>query len=126
MSGNTVLLGYVGTKTGKQYLVPVNFVRVAGEDGDHLLVTSERGRTWWRSLRGGSAVEVYLSGTERKGIARSLEDADDVEAGLMTYLSHAPGNARYFKVALDEDGEPRLEDVVRAAHGRVIIEVDLS
>jgi len=125
MSGNTVLIGYEGNKTGKSYLVPVNYVRVAGEDGDCLLITSERGRTWWRNLRGGSPVDVYLSGTKLKAIARSLEDADDVEGRLLTYLIHAPGKARYFKVALDEDGKPRREDIVRAAKGRVIIEVGL-
>ncbi|MCJ7568900.1 MAG: hypothetical protein MUO58_15330 [Anaerolineales bacterium] len=47
MSRNTVLIEYEGRKTGKRYFVPVNCVRVAGEDGDHLLITSERGgRTW--------------------------------------------------------------------------------
>jgi hypothetical protein len=125
MSGSTVLIGYEGNKTGKRYLVPVNYVRVASESGDRLLITSERGRTWWRNLRGGSPVDVNLSGTKLKAIARSLEEGDDVEGGLMTYFTHAPGNARYYKVSLDEDGKPRREDIVRAAKGRVIIEVDL-
>ncbi len=126
MSRNTVLIGYEGRKTGKRYIVPVNFVRVAGEDGDHLLITSERGRTWWRNLRGGSPVGLELQGTRLTATARSLEEIQEVEDGLMTYFAHAPGSARYFNVSLDQGGRPRREDVARAAQERVIIEVDIT
>ena len=126
MSGNTVLLGYEGRKSGKRYIVPVNFVRVAGEDGDLLLITSERGRTWWRNLRGGSPVNLRLQGMRLTAPACSLEGIQEVEDGLMTYFAHAPGSARYFKVGLDEGGAPKGEDVARVAHDRVIIEVDIS
>jgi len=125
MSRNTVLIGYEGRKTGKRYFVPVNFVRVAGEDGDHLLITSERGRTWWRNLRGGSPVDLRLQGTGLKAMARSLEEIQEVEEGLMTYFAHAPGSARYFNVGLDDGGRPLREEIVRAAQERVIIKVDI-
>ncbi|TET98080.1 MAG: DUF385 domain-containing protein [Anaerolineales bacterium] len=126
MSRNTVLIGYDGRKTGKRYNVPVNFVRVAGEDGDHLLITSERGRTWWRNLRGGSPVELRLQGTRLTATARTLEEIQEVEDGLMTYFVYAPGSTRYFNVGLDEGGGPRRNDVARVAQERVIIEVDLT
>ena len=126
MSRNSVLIGYEGRKTGKRYIVPVNFVRVAGEDGDHLLITSERTRTWWRNLRGGSPVNLRLQGTRLTAPARSLEEIKEVEDGLMTYFAHAPGNTRYFKVDLDEGGGPRKEDVARVAQDWVIIDVDLT
>jgi len=60
MSRNTALIGYEGRKTGKHYFVPVNYVRTAGEDGDQLLISSERGRTWWRHLRGASPIDLQL------------------------------------------------------------------
>jgi len=126
MSRNTVLIGFAGRKTGKRYIIPVNFVRVVGEDGDHLLITSERGRTWWRNLRGGSPVGLELQGARLTATARSLEENQEVEDGLMTYFAHAPRNARYFNVGLDEGGGPRREDVARVAQERVIIEIDLT
>lgn len=126
MSRNTVLIGYEGRKTGKRYIVPVNFVRVAGEEGDYLLITSERGRTWWRNLRGGSPVDLWLQGTRLTAPARSLEEIQDVEDGLMTYFTHAPGSSRYFKVGLDDGGGPKREDVARVAQDRVIVEVDIT
>jgi hypothetical protein len=125
MSRNTVLIGYEGRKSGKRYIVPVNFVRVAGGEGNRLLITSERGRTWWRNLRGGSPVELHLQGTRLTAKACSLEEIQEVEDGLMTYFAHAPGSARYFNVELDEGGKPRSEDVARVAQVRVIIEVEL-
>ena len=126
MSRNTVLIEYVGRKTGKRYIVPVNFVRVEGEDGDHVLITSERGRTWWRNLRGGSPVDIQLQGMHLTATARSQEEIQEVKAGLMTYFAHAPGSARYFEVGFDEGGDPKIEDVARAAQERVIIDVDLT
>ena len=126
MSRNTVLIGYEGRKTGKRYIVPVNFVRVAGEDGDHLLITSERRRTWWRNLRGSSPVNLWLRGMRLTAPARSLEEIQEVEDGLNTYFDHAPGSARYFNVGLDEGGEPRKKDVARVAQERVIIDVDIT
>ncbi len=126
MSRNTALIGYEGRKTGKRYIVPVNFVRVAGEDGDHLLITSERRRTWWRNLRGGSPVNLRLQGTRLTAPARSLEEIHEVEDGLMTYFAHAPGRARYFNIGLDEGGGLRKEDAARVAQDRVIIDVDLT
>jgi len=126
MSRNTVLIGYEGRITGKRYVVPVNFVRVAREDGDHLLITSERGRTWWRNLRGGSPIGLQLKGKDLAATARSLEEIQEVEDGLMIYFAHAPGSATYFNVGLDEGGRPTREDIARAAQERVIIDVDIT
>ncbi|MCJ7568899.1 MAG: hypothetical protein MUO58_15325 [Anaerolineales bacterium] len=58
-------------------------------------------------------------------MARSLEEIQEVEEGLMAYFAHAPGSARYFNVGLDEGGRPLREDIVRAAQERVIIKVDI-
>ncbi|MCK5634779.1 MAG: nitroreductase family deazaflavin-dependent oxidoreductase [Anaerolineales bacterium] len=126
MSGNTVLIGYDGRKTGKHYIVPVNYVRTAGEDGDRLLITSERGRTWWRNLRGGSLVDVQLQGMHLTATARSQEEIQEVEDGLMIYFTHAPGSTRYFNVGIDDGGGPKMEDIARAAQERVIIYVDIA
>lgn len=124
MSRNTVLLGYAGRKTGKRRSVPVNYVRVASEDGDHLLITSERGRIWWRNFRGGSPVDLQLQGMHLTATAHSLEELKEVRDGLMTYFTHAPGSARYFDVGFDEGGAPKIEDIARAAQERVIIKVE--
>ena len=77
-------------------------------------------------MRGGSPVELHLQGTRLTAKARSLEEIQEVEDGLLTYFAHAPGSARYFNVELDEGGIPRREDVARVAQVRVIIEVELT
>jgi hypothetical protein len=126
MSRNTVLISFEGRETGKRYTVPVNFVHVVGEEGDHLLITSERVRTWWRNLQGGSPVDLLMQGKNLKAMAHSLVEIQTVKDGLMSYFAHAPGSARYFNVGLDEGGRPLREDVVRVAQERVIIKVDIS
>jgi deazaflavin-dependent oxidoreductase (nitroreductase family) len=121
-SHNTMLITVTGRKSGKVYTTPVNYVR----DGDILLVTSLRGRVWWKNLRGGAPVSVRLQGHDLKGIAEAVTDDEAVRKGLLAYLRKVPDYARYFQVSLDPDGQPNVEDVTRAAHNRVMIEIRLS
>jgi deazaflavin-dependent oxidoreductase (nitroreductase family) len=121
-SHNTMLITFTGRRSGKAYTTPVNYVR----NGDVLLVTSQRGRTWWKNLRGGAPVSVRLQGRDLKGIAEAFTDDEAVREGLLAYLRKVPDYARYFQVSLDPDGQPNVEDVACAAHSRVVIEIRLS
>jgi deazaflavin-dependent oxidoreductase (nitroreductase family) len=117
MSKNTMLITYTGRRSGKVYTTPVNYVR----DGDELLVTSYRHRTWWRNLRGGAPVILRLRGQDLKGVGEVVEDDENVAASLTAYLQKVPRTAKYFQVALNPDGEPIPNDVTRAAQDRVMI-----
>jgi hypothetical protein len=68
-SQNTLLITMTGLKTGQEYSVPVNYV----QDGNTLYIISKRYRTWWRNLRGGRPVRVWLRGTQTKGQATTDE-----------------------------------------------------
>ncbi len=41
---------------------PVNYVRDSARDGDTLLITSKADRTWWKNLRGGAPVTLFMNG----------------------------------------------------------------
>jgi len=56
MSSSTMLITFAGHKSGKIYTTPVNCVG----DSHTLLVVSPTDRLWWRNLRGGAAVTVYV------------------------------------------------------------------
>ena len=120
LSKNTASLVYTGHKSGKVYETPVNYVQT--NTGD-LLVTSYRTRTWWRNLRGGASVGVWLRGTKVPGMAEVIEDEAGVIEHLMAYLKKVSQHAKYFGVALDADGNPVVADVAEAAKERVIIKV---
>ncbi len=121
LSGSTLVLTYTGHKSGKAYTTPVNYVR----DGDRLLTTSNRQRTWWRNLRGGAPVSLRLQGREVKATGRVIENEQAVIDALFAYLSRKPGLAKYFKVSLDATGQPDRAEVARAAQPWVMIQFQL-
>ena len=65
LSGSTMLITVTGSKSGREYTTPVNYVR----DGDQLTVVSRRERSWWRNVAGGAPVTVTLLGREVAGRA---------------------------------------------------------
>jgi len=121
MSG-VMLITVTGRKSGRLITTPVQFAR----DGDLLLVTSDRGRRWWRNLRGGAPVRVRLGGKDRSGSAEAVADREAVAEGLAAYLRAAPAAARWFKIALDAEGRPDRADLARAAGERAVTRIRLE
>ena len=78
LSGQVVMLEITGRKTGRLYLVPVNYRDFDGG----VTVLTYRGRKWWRNLRGVESVPIYLRG--RRVQARVEMVLDDLPA-----ISHA-------------------------------------
>jgi deazaflavin-dependent oxidoreductase (nitroreductase family) len=117
MSANTMLLTWIGAKSGKTYSTPVDFQR----QGEQLITTSTRTRTWWRSLRNGSPVTLQLQGKTVQAVPRVLDTDESVAPALQRFLETAPASARYFNIRLDENKKPRPEDVATEAAKRVII-----
>lgn len=121
LSKNMMLITVTGHKSGKVYTLPVNYVR----DGGVLTTISYRHRTWWRNLRNGTPVTLRLQGQDLKATGAVVEDNEDTAAGLMAYLQKVPQYAKYLEVALDASGQPKPEDVARAAKDRVIVYLKL-
>ncbi len=117
-----MLISYTGKKSGKQYTLPVNFVR----NGNELLTTSLKTRSWWRNLRGGRQVTLLLQGKEINTISTAYEQEKDVVAGLQEIIQRRPGYSQYLKIGVDQAGKPSQEDLHRAAADRVIIRSQLS
>ena len=116
-SGNTMLVTWVGNKSGKTYSTPVNYL----VKDDTLVTTSLRRRTWWRSLRNGKPISLFFRGKQISAASQVLDTEESVLPALQDILKLAPAYARYFNVALDENNEPSLEDLQREAAKRVII-----
>jgi deazaflavin-dependent oxidoreductase (nitroreductase family) len=122
VSKSMLVIGYQGRKSGKRYETPVNYAR----DGDELLVTSYRNRTWWRNMLGGAPVTVWLMGKQIQANAEAYSDQANVTRYLQAYLDQVPQQARYFKVNLDEQGRPVPAQVSQAAQERVMVRVLLA
>lgn len=65
VSGMFMLMTVTGRKSGKQYLIPVQY---AQDDSTLYIITSE-GYTWWKNLRDGAEVTVLLRGETHTGRA---------------------------------------------------------
>jgi hypothetical protein len=85
---------------------------------------SYRRRTWWHNLQGGAQVEVRVQGNTFKACATVITDDAAVTATLLAYLRQMSRRAKYFHVALDADGNPVAQDVVRAARTRVVVKIE--
>ncbi len=113
------VLTFEGRKTGKRYTTPINVVR----DGDVFLVTSLKGRNWWRNLRGGKTLQLTLEGRQRDVYGVVVENEDKVIAEFRHYFIINPKAARFFGVRLDPKGQPVEDDLKRIADDRVFIKL---
>jgi len=121
ISSNTMLMTYTGRKSGKTFTTPMNYLRMQDDEGEYLLTTSTRERTWWRNLRGGASVTLRLQGKDLPARAEAIEDEPAVAAELGAFFKQAPKMAKYFDVRLDADGKPEKDDLMKAAQTRVVV-----
>ncbi len=79
-SHNVVLLEITGRRSGRVYLVPVNYK--SSEHG--ISVMTYRRRQWWRNIEDGGELPVYLKG-ERVVMSPDVvtDDIDAIAAGLL-------------------------------------------
>lgn len=106
-----------GLKSGRPVTTPVN-VR---SDGDRYTVVSRRERVWWRNLRGGQPAELRLRGIRRPVRGEVIESTPQVADALARHLARYPDDARSLEISLDGTGQPRHDDLQRAADTRVLV-----
>ena len=108
-----------GARSGRRYSMPINLI----PHGDGFDVVSFRDRTWWRNLRQGAIASLHLAGRDVAVRGTVIEDAPVVVDTLAAYFRRFPAEARYFGVRLGPEERPLVEDVARAAQGRVVIKL---
>jgi len=75
----TVLLEVRGRRTGRVFAVPVTAVP-AGKG--EFRIRSRAERQWWRNLRGGAPVGVWIGGKHRTGVGTVLDEGQDPVVSL--------------------------------------------
>lgn len=121
LSNGMMLITVTGCKTGKKITLPVGYYR----EGDYLWIVTDRNRTWWKNLRGGTEVDLLLKRTPVTGFAETEMEPSAVEAHVSDYIEHIPQSARGFGIRM-EDGKPNTEDVARAARDRLFVKIHLN
>jgi hypothetical protein len=65
---------------------------------------------------------LRIRGREFRGLAEAVaEDKQAVAAGLIAHLRKVPSDARFYGVTFDDHGNPRAEEVEKAAQTVVMI-----
>jgi deazaflavin-dependent oxidoreductase (nitroreductase family) len=120
VSKTVLLITFTGRKSGKSYTTPVDY----SQDGDQ--VTFFTHADWWKNLRSEAPVTLRIRGRELQGLAETVaEDKQAVAAGLTAHLRMVPSDAKYYGVTFDEQGNPRAEEVEKAAQTVVMIRTRL-
>jgi deazaflavin-dependent oxidoreductase (nitroreductase family) len=120
VSKSVLLITFTGCKSGKTYTTPVSY----SQHNDQVYVFTHA--TWWKNLRGGAPVTLRIQGRELPALAEPVaEDKQAVAAGLSEHLRKVPSDARYYDVTFDDHGNPRAEEVEKAAQSVVMIRVRL-
>jgi hypothetical protein len=122
-SRGMMVLTYKGRKTGRQISVPIGYY--VQPDGS-LLTTSLRSRTWWRNLRDGAPVALYIKGQLHKAYGEAFEAPLEVMKGLDDLFRQQPRLARYFGIQLGVDGLADTASLHRVAKERVIVRFQLA
>ena len=120
MDKSTILITFTGRKSGKKYTVPVSYVR----DGDTLMMISQREHSWWKNLRGGAQVALYLQGHTLRARGDVFTDAETVANKLLLFLGQFPGYQRLMHMKLAANGQPENPEAFqRFAQEMVIVQM---
>ena len=119
VSGNLMLITFVGKRTGRSYTTPVRYVR----DGATVRCFSSRGTRWWRNLVGGAEVTLTIRGTRGRYRANVIvDDPQRIEELLKAYLAQYPQDAAYHEIKLNKNRTRNADDLSRAVAVAVVVE----
>ena len=116
------VLRYTGRRTGTPHELVCQYAR----DGDTVwvLVGAADRKTWWRNLRDGADVDLWLAGEHVRARAVAVEGAvapEEAAAGLRAYLAAVPAAAR--TLGLARQSPP--DEVARAAARATLVRATL-
>lgn len=116
LGGSIVVMRYSGKKSGREYRVPVRFIR----DGDDIIVSTSKDTAWWRNFLGGGDAKLLIDASESSYSGDAIVDNDQVIAPLLRdILSQHPGDAVYMDINMT-NGQPD-DDSLLDALGRSVV-----
>ena len=118
ISGGIMIIGFTGSKSGKKFSTPVNFLEIE----DKLYVMTDRTRVWWKNIKKNPGLELHIKRENLKGSGLVIDSKTEVEKYLALIYKHHPQMAKYMKVKMS-DGQPVLEDIQKLSDQTIVIEI---
>lgn len=119
LSKKVALLTFRGQKSGREYTVPIVYVR---QGADVLVSTDHR---WVRNLTPSGPVAIRLQGRAFRGTAVAAGAPSQSEE-IVTALVRRPNYVRFAGIPTDETGAPDVAAAVKAGRVGVTIRIDDS
>ena len=122
LSGTLMLVTYKGSKTGKQYTIPIGYF--AWEEGELLSFSSAR---WWTNLRRKPPVTLLLKGRRVQAVPTVIEGHEVVIDTLEEFIKRlGPRAARRLPIGLPRDREPTRDDLCNVPRGISLVHFQLA
>ena len=123
MSKNTLLLEFIGRKSGRALSTPISYYL---DDGAAHCFTS-RSFGWWRNLTTGQPVHLTIKNKRyRSAPVVERNDQATIAHQLEAFLRAVPRDATPAGVALDRQGNPDLDDLRRVAPDMIYLKFPLE
>ena len=113
MSASVVLITVHGRKSGTAYTLPVQYA----QEGQtiYILPGAPQQKTWWRNLRGGATVTLWLRGQAVQAQAE-LVSGDAGSDALKVYYRRFPTSARLAHVSTTPDRSFNAAELATRRH----------
>lgn len=121
LSKGVLIIGFTGSKSGKEYSTPANYYEIDGK----IYLMSDRSRKWWKNIKKKPNVELYIKRQLIKGTGTVIDAKSEIEKSLELIFSHFPKIAKYLKVEI-VDGKPVMGDIQKLSDSNIVIVVELS
>ena len=121
VSKQIMIISFTGRKSGQSYSTPVSYY----QENASVICFTHAG--WWKNLVDGAEVRLLIRGREHIGTAIPiLDDQEKKIVGLGKLLTAVPTDARFYEVAIDQQGNLDQSDLARAVDNATMIEVHLG
>ncbi|MDX2167143.1 MAG: hypothetical protein SF182_08775 [Deltaproteobacteria bacterium] len=123
LSADLLVLAYTGPRSGRRFALPLSY---AEHDGRVYVCT--RNSRWWRNLRGGAPVEVWLRGARRTARPTVLDaGSDEARLGLRLFVTKHPRTGELlYNVPSRADGRPLEADIAREVQRSTVVRIELA
>ena len=111
ISKNTMIIEYVGHKSGRVMSTPVSYVR----KGNDIFSFADPIHLWWKNLKANKDVQLTIEGKIYEGKAQIIENQDEIVESYNYFLNILPRSAKFSNVQLDENNDPLMDDVIAAS-----------
>lgn len=120
LSNFIMALTFTGRKSGKQYTLPVGYVR----EGNSVMLFTDH--NWYKNLLHQAPVVLYIQGKRFEGVAEVITDKQETAEQLLAFVRKNPRAARPYGITIDANKQPDPASAQQTAKRFTMVRIHLS